>query len=163
MQKDPAHIMLWIGLFCAVSFGAASCRRVCTGHTDEELRITAADDLTDIISCTELVLLKTGKYAPTDGPEYCALVVKYSPHILEGGIEVCPKTGAFVDPWRRAIVMVVDRDSLVGLGSSGPNGVWEDGKSDDIMVPLAKNGVPVGPAGSHVNWDKLNWGYGVRL
>ena len=52
-----------------------------------------------------------------------------------------------MDVWGRQIVLVDEGYAVVALGSCGRNGIWEDGKGDDIVFPFAEMNVPTGPAG----------------
>ena len=40
------------------------------------------------------------------------------------------------DWWDSPIVLVVEEGKLKSLGSRGPNGQWEDGSGDDIVVTI---------------------------
>ncbi len=40
------------------------------------------------------------------------------------------------DPWNNEVVLVAENETLIGIGSAGPNGRWENGQGDDILVKL---------------------------
>lgn len=40
------------------------------------------------------------------------------------------------DPWDSEIVLVSQDETLVAIGSPGPNGRWQNGESDDIVLKL---------------------------
>jgi len=55
------------------------------------------------------------------------------------------------DSWGRAIVLITDNGRLTSLGSAGPNGLWEGGGGDDVVLGLAEvrrqSSAASGPAG----------------
>jgi len=96
----------------------------------------------DAINCSHV-------YPPTDRREYAKWLMTHDPNFSPGRLVVVDKnTGMIVDPWKNPIVLIVEGDSVVGVGSSGPDGVWEDGKDDDIVRSFKEWFVPFGPGKS---------------
>ena len=46
------------------------------------------------------------------------------------------KAKKILDAWNRPIILIAYDGRLAALGSRGPNGKWEGGHNDDIVVPL---------------------------
>jgi hypothetical protein len=46
------------------------------------------------------------------------------------------KQGTIKDAWGRPITVIAEDGRFVGVGSSGPDGHWQSGEGDDIVVTL---------------------------
>jgi len=46
------------------------------------------------------------------------------------------KQGTIKDAWGRPITVIAEEGRFVGVGSSGPDGHWQSGDGDDIVVTL---------------------------
>lgn len=55
-----------------------------------------------------------------------------------GGI-IDGESATILDAWGRPIVLIVKSDEVVGAGSKGPDGIWQDGHGDDV-IRLVDNG-----------------------
>lgn len=45
-------------------------------------------------------------------------------------------SGTLTDLWGRPLQLIVVDGRLAEVGSKGPNGEWEEGKGDDIVMPI---------------------------
>jgi hypothetical protein len=110
--------------------------------------------LEELVLATHGAMFETNQYPPTDCKEYAVwLLANCGPartHVEIGLVHYDPAKGLFLDDWEHPIVLVVDSDALVGLGSCGPNGRWEQGGGDDIVVRFEAHKVPTGPAGKPI-------------
>jgi hypothetical protein len=97
-------------------------------------------------TCEDIRSLESdyGEPAPSDPAK---LVQWMKMHM--GGEPLYTKNGILLDPWDHPVVVLTSDGKVTGLGSAGPDGVWQGGTGDDIVVKL---GPPIGsrPAG-HVD------------
>lgn len=62
--------------------------------------------------------------------------------LIENGVDpeyddyINAEERTILDSWGRSIVLISDDSRLTALGSKGPDGKWEGGKGDDIVVRL---------------------------
>jgi len=82
--------------------------------------------------------------APTSMAAFVAWVEEYgSPEaneILEKNGMLRTDDQILIDGWGRRIKLIADGDRLIGFGSVGRNGRWEDGAGDDLFVRVAGRG-----------------------
>jgi len=74
----------------------------------------------------------TGEPPPT---LHKPLVLWLRDHGAQWGKSVRVQDGLLVDGWGNPMHLVVEDGRLLTLGSSGPNGRWEEGTGDDILGP----------------------------
>jgi len=102
--------------------------------------------------------VKSNRYPPTEPQAFGKWIRDYS-EVASSDLEMAllrydRHTGLFLDAWQRPVVLVVRSESLVGLGSCGPNGRWENGLNDDIVLWFSEKHIPSGPAGERVDADR---------
>jgi len=128
-------MMPWLG--CAVD-----------GEGENRLEAQVRQKLGLLVAASEMATGRSNEFPPKEPREFAAWIKKWA-----DGLEPTkyvwfdPAAGVFVDVWGRQIVLVAEGYAVVALGSCGRNGIWEDGKGDDIVFPFAEMNVPTGPAG----------------
>jgi hypothetical protein len=122
----PAAWGIWVALGLTIS----GCTK--EEHTKE---ITSQHILNDLYVATLAAAVRTGRQPPTDPVSFFGWVRQFAPEATDwqrfrgsGG------AGIPNDAWGNPIRLIVYGGKLVGLGSCGPNGVWEGGKGDDIVL-----------------------------
>ena len=102
---------------------------------DAHLRVCTANRLG--VVCISIAALEDelGQPAPTSMPALVAWLLEYDLVRNRPG-EVDGSRGMIYDRWGEEVLLVVQDGRLTGLGSPGPDGIWRDGRGDDIMVML---------------------------
>ena len=130
-----------------VAYGFGGC-----GNGEVDKSAETEGDLYVLAGATLHAILESDQYAPTNEREYVIWLMEYEPNVKKwtewGTILFDPERYEFLDAWHRKIVLVTESGELTGLGSSGENGQWENGKGDDIVVSLRNLEAPVGPPGA---------------
>jgi len=141
-----------VGTALAVSMCVPACDVGPCEHTGphDEKRATQMQ-LEELVVATLGAVFQTNQYSPLGSKAYADWLLANSgparSHVAIGLVDYDPASGLFLDGWKRPIVLFVESDTVLGLGSSGPNGRWEQGEGDDIVVRFEAHGVPTGPAG----------------
>ena len=112
---------------CLVTFG---CRpRGGKGHVSAESKAI----LRSVCKIVSVVEYTADEPAPVTLP---ALVAWVEEQGFEGESYIDYPARTITDAWGNAIVVLAEEGKFVGVGSSGPNGIWEDGRGDDLTSML---------------------------
>lgn len=76
-----------------------------------------------------------GELCPATPKDLVEFLVKDDPGFASKPF-VDSEKGRLLDGWKNDIVLVVENGHVVGLGSGGPNGIWEGGKNDDVVCKV---------------------------
>ena len=77
----------------------------------------------------------TGRAPPLTIGELLSFIQGYSGQVQEPMWDM--NVGTISDGWGQPILIVTDGARVVGLASKGPNGRWDGGHGDDILVELS--------------------------
>jgi len=133
-------VTLIMGILAALSSMAivAGCEEpISTEHDDATKRIRIRDDLMLLAAYTEDAMDDMQEWPPVALVAYSKWMIEADPP-TKSIFRYDEKTGVFVDPWRRPIVLIQEAGALVGLGSCGPDGQWEEGEEDDVVTNFSE-------------------------
>ena len=152
----PVFVVIAFGLDGCDSGGCSIQEGTEHGEAHEVMRTEA--NLWALVKVTGSVVWGSGQYAPANEKEYSIWLMERNDDVKRwaewGTIPFDPEKKMFLDAWRRPVVLVTESGSLTGLGSSGPNGQWQNGEGDDILVVLKDLEVPVGPPGQRLQREE---------
>ena len=116
----------WIAMVTLGSVTISGCKRPDTaGHARARTKTT----LFSVCKTIWVVESFTEEPPPVKLPELIDWMEKHA-----NFDDYQPKT--IKDVWGNQIVVVSRAGKFVGVGSSGPDGIWQDGTGDDILVTL---------------------------
>jgi hypothetical protein len=109
-------------------------------------RLKAVSGLQSVAFATERAMIKADTPPPGTAREYGDWLMRWAPDVTtEGYVFYDDKQGVFLDPWNRPVVIIAREGTVSGLGSAGPNGVWEEGKNDDVVLMFQDEGIIAPP------------------
>ncbi|MHC4563756.1 MAG: hypothetical protein ACYS8X_13425 [Planctomycetota bacterium] len=117
-------------LVVVVSLVMLGCRaRDGKGHvmTDAKALLRSVCKIVSVVEYT------AGESAPMTLP---ALIAWIEEHGFEEESYVDYPGRTITDSWGNAIIVLAEDGEFVGVGSSGPNGIWEHGRGDDLTSML---------------------------
>ncbi len=135
----PYHALAGILVVCSVLLGTCvGCSEPQKSRGQGHLRVKNENQMARICK----VILGVEDYSKQDAPTEMAALVNWLDEIyLTGtsfeGIDASRKT--MWDLWGRELVLIVENDVLVGLGTCGKNGIWEDGHGDDQILKIDRS------------------------
>ena len=123
MRKHTWFLVLYV---CALG----GCRQA---RLQAHMQGKSQTTLYNVCTLVDLVESESKEPAPVELPELVDWLSKHG-----GGEEsyIDYRQGTIRDAWGHSLVVIAESGKFVGLGSPGPDGRWENGKGDDIIVTL---------------------------
>lgn len=125
MQRLVLLTLVTSGMVVAVGCG--------NSYSSAHERVRAKAMLYSACSLVYLWQSETDEPPPVRLPE---LVEWLETHASAEESYIDYEAGTIEDIWGNEVVVISEGDEFLGLGSSGPNGNWEGGDGDDIVVML---------------------------
>ena len=116
-------------LICAATPG---CRR---DGPETHNHVESRTILRDVCIYVRLAESTTQEQPPTKVPELIGWL-EAAGHVSKDEAYINYHEKTITDAWGNKVVVVSQAGKFVGVGSPGPDGIWQEGTGDDILVTL---------------------------